>query len=114
MRYKDTMNRLSFIGQIICIDPVVAMHDIVSFFDHAMVMYEALGEDTPNIVEKYTDNYQSLMILNLQYSDQSKLDNLEGYVNNIIHNHKNLYGKSFNINTDVNGPCIKLSVQQES
>ena len=22
--------------------------------------------------------------------------------------------KSFNINTDVNGPCIKLSVQQES
>lgn len=108
------MNRLSFIGQVICIDPVVAMHDVVGFFDHAMVMYEVLGGNTPNIVDKHTDNYQSLMILNLQYPDESKPDSLERYVNNIIHNHKNLYGKSFNINTDVNGPYVKLSVQQES
>lgn len=107
------MDRIDFIGQIYG-RQALSIDDVVKFFDHSMAAYEVLQPLQPTSLDSITDKLQSLMIIKTYCPDQSKLVSIEGYVNNVIHNKKNLYGKTFYINTNINGPSVELSVQEET
>ena len=108
------MDRIDFIGQIYGRQTLSSIDDVVEFFDHSMAAYEVLQPIKTMSMDSITDKLQSLMIIKIECPDQSKLGSIEGYVNNVIHNQKNLYGKTFYINTNVVGPSVELSVQEVS
>lgn len=106
------MDRMTFIGQANQGKPL-SVDDIIRFFDHTMAAYEVVqGVDDIRVIGT-PDNLHSSLKLQIQSPHISELDNVVNYINDTLHNRKNLYGRSFSINAAIQDSCIELSVNEE-
>ena len=106
------MNRLEFIGQTHQ-GTLVSVDDIIRFFDHMMAAYEIVGDVEGAIVHGgTTDNLHSSLSLKVESPNLSRLLDVVAYINNTIHNRKEIYGKSFKVEASIDGPSVVLFVRE--
>ena len=106
------MDRMTFIGQTNQSKPL-SVDDIVHYFDHTMAAYEVVqGVDDMRVIGT-PDNLHSSLKLQIQSPHSSELDDVVNYINDTLHNRKDLYGRSFYISAAVQDSCIELSVNEE-
>lgn len=104
------MNRLEFIGQTHQ-GTLVSVDDIVRFFDHMMAAYEIVGDvEGATVHGGATDNLHSSLSLKVESPNLSRLLDVVAYINNTIHNRKEIYGKSFKVEASIDGPSVVLFV----
>ena len=95
------MNMPDFIGQTYQAS-VYPIDDILRFFDHSMAIYDIIKSYNVTGVYGITDNNH--------YSLQMQI--MVNYINCTIHNRKDMYGKTFQVNAQSIGTCASLSVQE--
>lgn len=105
------MNRIDFIGQTHQ-GTLVSIDDIIRFFDHTMAAYEILGDVESASVHGSTDNAHSSLTINIESPNLSELQDVVAYINNTIHNRKDIYGKSFRVEADIHGTSVDLFVRE--
>lgn len=106
------MNRLEFIGQTHQ-GTLVSVDDIVRFFDHMMAAYEIVGDvEGATVYGGTTDNLHSSLSLKVESPNLSRLLDVVAYINNTIHNRKEIYGKSFKVEASIDGPSVVLFVRE--
>lgn len=107
------MNRLEFIGQTRQ-GTLVSIDDIVRFFDHIMAAYEIVGDVEGATIRGTTDNLHSSLNIKVESPDIPKLLSVVTYINNTIHNRKEIYGKSFKVEAAINDASVVLFVREIS
>lgn len=106
------MNRLEFIGQTHQ-GTLVSVDDIVRFFDHMMAAYEIVENvEGASVSNPSTDLFNSSLCIKVESSNMSKLLEVVAYINNTIHNRKEIYGKSFRVEAVVDGTSVVLFVRE--
>ena len=106
------MNRLEFIGQTHQ-GTLVSVDDIVRFFDHMMAAYEIVeGVEGAYVRGGTTDNLHSSLSIKVESPNMSRLLDVVAYINNTIHNRKEIYGKSFKVEALVDGTSVVLFVRE--
>lgn len=106
------MNRLEFIGQTYQGKPV-SIDDIINFFDHTMAAYELIGSMQPLHIDGNIDNTYPSLRLQIESPNQSELQKVVNYINNIMNNHTNIYGKYFIIEASIQGNSVDLFVRED-
>lgn len=107
------MNRLEFIGQTRH-GTLVSVDDIVRFFDHMMAVYEIVGNVEDATVHGTTDSINSSLSIKVESPDMPKLMEVVSYINNTIHNRKDIYGKSFKVDATMDGTGVVLFVRENT
>lgn len=108
------MDRMTFIGQTTQGKPL-SVDDIISYFDHTMAAYELVqGVDDLRVMDSTPDSIHSSLKLQIQSPHTSELDSVVNYINETLHNRKDLYGRSFSINAIIQNSCVELSVNDET
>lgn len=105
------MNRLEFIGQTRQ-GTLVSVDDIVRFFDHIMAAYEIVGDVEGATIRGTTDSLHSSLSIKVESPNVPKLLEVVAYINNTIHNKKDIYGKSFKVEASVDGASVILFVRE--
>lgn len=105
------MNRLEFIGQTRH-GTLVSVDDIVRFYDHTMVVYEIIGDVQDAVIHGTTDSINSSLSIKVESPDVPKLMEVVYYINNTIHNRKDIYGKSFKVDASMDGDSAMLFVRE--
>lgn len=105
------MNRLEFIGQTRQ-GTLVSVDDIVRFFDHMMAAYEIVGDVEGATISGATDNLHSSLSIKVESPNVPKLLEVVAYINNTIHNKKDIYGKSFKVEASIDGASVILFVRE--
>lgn len=105
------MNRLEFIGQTRH-GTFVSVDDIVRFFDHMMAVYEIVGDVEDATVRGTTDSINSSLSIKVESPNMPKLMEVVSYINNTIHNRKDIYGKSFKVDASIDGTGVVLFVRE--
>ena len=106
------MNRLEFIGQTHQ-GTLVSVDDIVRFFDHMMAIYEIVGDvEGATVRSGATDTLHSSLSIKVESPNMSRLLDVVAYINNTIHNRKEIYGKSFKVEALVDGTSVVLFVRE--
>lgn len=106
------MNRFEFIGQTHQ-GKLVSIDEVIQYFDHAMAAYGLVGNVDDIHVSGNTDNIHSSLNLKIESPNPAKLQEVVAYINDTIHNHTNLYGKTFQIGAAISGNSIDLFVREE-
>ena len=108
------MNRLEFIGQTHQ-GTLVSVDDIVRFFDHMMAAYEIIGNvEGATVHGSTTDALHSSLSIKVESPNMSKLLAVVAYINDTIHNRKDIYGKSFEVEATIDGTSVVLFVRENS
>ncbi len=105
------MNRLEFIGQAYQ-NKLISIDDIVVFFDHMMAAYEIIKDIKDLRINGYIDYIQYTFTIRINSSNLLNIDYLLNYVNNIIHNRKTIYGRTFEINAVIDHNILDLIVRE--
>lgn len=106
------MNRLEFIGQTHQ-GTLVSVDDIVRFFDHMMAAYEIVGDvEGATVHNSATDSLNSSLSIKVESPNISRLLDVVAYINNTMHNRKEIYGKSFKVEASVDGTSVVLFVRE--
>jgi len=105
------MNRIQFIGQTYS-GALVSIDDIINFFDHTMAAYEVVQGVENASIHGTPDTIHSSLKIIVESPNQSELQDVVTYINDTIHNRKNLYGKSFSIQAHIDGTSVELFVQE--
>lgn len=106
------MNRLEFIGQTHQ-GTLVSVDDIVRFFDHMMATYEIVRDvEGASVSNPLTDVLSSSLSIKVESSNMDKLLEVVAYINNTIHNRKDIYGKSFAVEAVANDTSVDLYVRE--
>ena len=108
------MNRLEFIGQTHQ-GTLVSVDDIVRFFDHMMAIYEIVGDvEGATVRSGATDTLHSSLSIKVESPNMSRLMDVVAYINNTIHNRKEIYGKSFMVEAVIDGTSVVLFVRESN
>lgn len=108
------MNRLEFIGQTHQ-GTLVSVDDIVRFFDHMMAIYEIVGDvEGATVRSGATDTLHSSLSIKVESPNMSRLMDVVAYINNTIHNRKEIYGKSFMVEAMIDGTSVVLFVRESN
>ena len=108
------MNRLEFIGQTHQ-GTLVSVDDIVRFFDHMMAIYEIVGDvEGATVRSGATDTLHSSLSIKVESPNMSRLMDVVAYINNTIHNRKEIYGKSFMVEATIDGTSVVLFVRESN
>lgn len=106
------MNRLSFIIQSLKGKPI-STDELIRYFDNRIAAYEVFKQfDITNVYYEPCVNDFAIKI-KAQVSNKANLEKIESYINNILHNRKDLYCKLFNIDTSNDGSLIEMKIKQE-
>lgn len=105
------MNRVQFIGQTHQ-GTLVSIDDIINFFDHSMAAYELIGDVENASIHGTPDIAHSSLRIKVESPNLSKLQDVVAYINNTLHNKKDIYGKSFEVEACINGSCVDLFVRE--
>lgn len=105
------MDRLEFIGQTRH-GTLISVDDIVKFFDHTMAAYEIVGNIEDATVRGTTDSVNSSLSIKVESPNIPRLMEVVSYINNTIHNHKDIYGKSFEVDAAMDGDSVMLFVRE--
>ena len=114
------MNMPDFIGQTYQAS-VYPIDDILRFFDHSMAIYDIIKSYNVTGVYGITDNNHYSLQMQIMAANPADLDSMVNYINctllNLqinctIHNRKDMYGKTFQVNAQSIGTCASLSVQE--
>ena len=106
------MNRLEFIGQTHQ-GTLVSVDDIVRFFDHMMAAYEIVRDvEDATVRTGATDALHSSLSIKVESPNMSKLLAVVAYINDTIHNRKDVYGKSFEVDAQIDGTSVVLFVRE--
>lgn len=105
------MNRCEFIGQT-HIGPI-SSDDIISFFDHNMAAYEILKDIKDANINSIQDLVHSSLRIQVESSNIPELESVVNYVNNEIHNRKNMYDRNFRLEAKIDGNLVNLSIREE-
>ena len=107
------MDRMQFIGQTHQGVSISSVDDIINFFDHTIAAYEIVGDVEDANVHGITDNLHSSLRIQVQSPHQSELDSIVSYINNILHNRKSVYGRTFKVDALQDGQYIELYINEE-
>ena len=105
------MNRLTFIGQTYQ-GTMVSVDDVIKFFDHTMAAYELVESIDDLQVHGITDPLHSSLTIQVESPNLAKLHEVVAYINETIHNRKDVYGKSFVVEAAINGSLVDLFVRE--
>ena len=106
------MNRLEFIGQTHQ-GTLVSVDDIVRFFDHMMAAYEIVGDvEGATVCNGNTDSLHSSLSIKVESPNMPRLMDVVAYINDTIHNQKEIYGKSFKVEAAIDGTSVVLYVRE--
>ena len=94
---------------------MVSVDDIVRFFDHMMAAYEIIGNvEGATVHGSTTDALHSSLSIKVESPNMSKLLAVVAYINDTIHNRKDIYGKSFKVEATIDGTSVVLFVRENS
>lgn len=106
------MDRLQFISNTFHDDQMLTLNDIISFFDHTMVAYNVLGTFKKISLYGITDYSHSSIRVKIVDLDTRDMVELEAFINNVLHNHMEIYDHVFNIYLNSNEE-YELYIQKE-
>lgn len=106
------MDRIQFIGQTYQ-SFTSSIDDIINFFDHTMAVYEIVGDKTAANVHGITDNDRHILKIRAKFNNENELQEVLNYIDNTLHNRKNIYGRNFHVDAHTEGYYIELSVREE-
>lgn len=107
------MDRFQFIGQATTGNRIT-VDDIIQFFDHTMAAYEVVGALDNLRVHGEPDSFSSSLKIFMESPNTSELENVVSYIDNTLHNRKDLYGKTFDIQAKIEGQYVELFVHENS
>ena len=105
------MNRCEFLGQTH--NGPITSDDIISFFDHNMAAYDILKDIKESNITTIQDLVHSSLKIQVESSNIPELESVVDYVNNEIHNRKNMYDRNFKLEANVEGNVCTLSIREE-
>lgn len=105
------MNRLEFIEQTYQ-NKLISIDDIVVFFDYMMAAYEIVKDIHDIQINSKIDYAQYTFTIRITSSNIYNIQYLLNYVNNIIHNQKTIYGRTFKISVSIDNNNIDMVVQE--
>ena len=105
------MNMPEFIGQTYQAS-TYPIDDLLRFFDHSMAVYDIIKQYNVTDVCGNTDSNHYTLQMRVMTSNPSDLDNMVSYINSVIHNRKDMYGKVFRVDVQSVGMYANLSVQE--
>ena len=105
------MNRCEFIGQTH--NGPISSDDVISFFDHTMAAYDIFKDIQDANIHSIQDMVHSSLRLQVESSNIPELESVVNYVNNEIHNRKNMYDRNFKLEATIDGNIVSISIREE-
>ena len=107
------MNRLQFIEQTYR-DKTIPLDIIIDFFDHLMAAYTAIQNKNNIYVSGSTDTAHSFLKIKIESPSISILQDIIVYINNTLSNSIYIYGKVFDIDTQLSENSVDLFVRERT
>lgn len=104
------MDRVQFIGQTRK-GHMISNDELIVFYDHIMCAYDILGAMN-NISSDGVNDMESSLKIKAITPNTSEIDNIVQYVENILYNEKEVYGKTFHIDAYSHDSFVELNVRQ--
>ncbi len=108
---ENNMDRLQFIGSIDQGSFASSEDAIINFFDHTMAAYDLCG--------KYNDisvcsqiNTPLCMTFNISFGSKDHATKMVDRITNDFHNKMELYGKVFNIKSNITESSVGIQILQ--